>query len=63
LLHPLVPLIALAATAAFVVSQWLDEAAGRPSLIVLSALFLASLAYHRLRMREPTTATQADELP
>ena len=55
-LHPLVPLIALAATAAFIVAQWLDESAGRPSLFFLTGLFVASLAYHRIRLGRPMKA-------
>lgn len=59
LLHPLVPLLALAATAAFVAAQWLDEAAGRPSLFFLGGLFVLSLVYHRLRIRRPAGVAPA----
>jgi amino acid transporter len=50
-LHPLLPLLALAGTAAFALADWLDPTAGRPSLIVLSVLFLVSLAYYKARGR------------
>jgi amino acid transporter len=50
-LHPALPLLALAGTAAFALADWLDPAAGRPSLLVLSVLFLASLAYYKARGR------------
>jgi amino acid transporter len=50
-LHPLVPCAAFAVVALFVVADWLDPEAGRPSILLLSAVFLASLAYCRLRLR------------
>jgi amino acid transporter len=50
-LHPLVPLFAFAAVAAFIVADWMDPDAGRPSMMLLSAVFLASLAYCRFYLR------------
>jgi amino acid transporter len=49
-LHPFIPLFALAVTAGLVVAEWMDPAAGRPSLILISGLFVASLVYYRFRM-------------
>ena len=50
-LHPVLPVLAIGATFAFIVADWLDPAAGRPSLLILAALFVASLIYYRLRGR------------
>jgi fructoselysine transporter len=50
-LHPLIPLFALVSIIAFVVADWLDPDAGRPSLMVLSAIFVGSLAYYWARNR------------
>jgi len=60
--HPLFPLMGLAVTAAMAVAEWMDPAAGRPSLFILTGLCVASLAYHRLRMGRPkaTWARPAD---
>lgn len=49
-LHPFIPVFALVVTAGLVVAEWMDRAAGRPSLILLSVLFVASLVYYRFRM-------------
>jgi amino acid transporter len=51
-LHPLVPCAALVLVAVFVVADWMDPDAGRPSMLLLSAVFLASLVYCRLRLRK-----------
>jgi len=48
-LHPVLPVLALGATVAFAAADWFDPAAGRPSLLILAALFLASLAYYKVR--------------
>jgi len=50
-LHPLIPLFAIGAIAAFVVADWLDPDAGRPSLVVLSGIFVVSLGYAWARKR------------
>ncbi len=51
-LHPLVPCAAFVVVAMFVLADWMDPDAGRPSILLLSAVFLASLAYCRLRLRK-----------
>ena len=51
-LHPLVPFFGLGITAMSIVADWLDPGAGRPSVILLIALFLAALAYYQLRLRQ-----------
>jgi len=50
-LNPLIPLFALACAGAFIVADWLDPAAGRPSLLVLVGLFVGSLGYFAIRSR------------
>jgi amino acid transporter len=50
-LHPVVPCAAFVVVVMFVVADWMDPDAGRPSILLLSAVFLASLAYCRLRLR------------
>ena len=50
--HPLVPCLSFALVAAFVVADWMDPDAGRPSMLLLSGVFLGSLAYCRLRLRD-----------
>jgi len=52
--HPLIPIIGLATGGAMVVAEWLDPAAGRPSLLLVCGLFIASWAYYRLRMNHPS---------
>jgi fructoselysine transporter len=51
-LHPLVPVATFAIVAAFIAADWMDPDAGRPSMLLLSAVFLASLAYCRLRLKD-----------
>jgi amino acid transporter len=51
-LHPLVPFFGLAVTGMSVVADWLDPEAGRPSVVLLIALFLGALAYYQLRLRQ-----------
>jgi amino acid transporter len=51
-LHPLVPVFGLTVTALSVVADWLDPDAGRPSIVLLTALFLGALAYYQLRLRQ-----------
>jgi hypothetical protein len=53
-LHPLIPIIGIATAGAMIVAEWLDPAAGRPSLLLICGLFLASWAYYRLRMNHPS---------
>ena len=50
-LYPLFPLFGLVVWAASVISDYLDPAAGRPSMILLSSVFLAAVAYYVLRLR------------
>ena len=51
-LHPLVPAFGLAVTALSVVADWLDPEAGRPSIVLLTSLFLGALVYYNLRLRQ-----------
>ena len=51
-LHPFVPLFGLAVTAFSVVADWLDPDAGRPSIVLLTGLFLGALAYYHFRLRQ-----------
>ncbi len=51
-LHPFVPLFGLGVTAMSIVADWLDPDAGRPSVVLLMALFLSALAYYHLRLRQ-----------
>lgn len=44
-LHPLIPLLAIGVAGAMVVADWLDPVDGRPSLYVVSAVLLGSMAY------------------
>jgi hypothetical protein len=37
--------------AAFIVADWMDADAGRPSMMLLGGVFLASLAYCRVGLR------------
>jgi len=52
--HPLIPIIGLATGGAMVAAEWFDPAAGRPSLLLVCGLFIASWAYYRLRMNHPS---------
>lgn len=51
-LHPFVPVFGLTVTALSIVADWLDPDAGRPSILLLSGLFLGALAYYHLRLRQ-----------
>jgi amino acid transporter len=53
-LHPLVPVIGIATAGVMIVAEWLDPAAGRPSLLLVCGLFIASWAYYRFRMSHPS---------
>jgi hypothetical protein len=53
-LHPLIPIVVIAMAGAMVVAEWLDPAAGRPSLLLICGLFIASWAYYRFRMTHPS---------
>ena len=46
-LYPLAPILGIALALAFSAAQWVDPEAGRPSLLILGALILASLAWYR----------------
>lgn len=50
-LHPVVPVLAILVTLGLIVADWLDPDAGRPSLLVLGALILASLAWRGWHLR------------
>lgn len=49
--YPLMPLLGLALALAFAAADWSDPEAGRPGLLILGALLLASLAWYRLVLR------------
>ncbi len=51
-LHPMVPVFGLTVTALSVVADWLDPDAGRPSIMLLTGLFLGALAYYHFRLRQ-----------
>lgn len=51
--HPLIPVFGLIVTGMMIVADWADKDAGRPSLVLVSVIFVASLAYYRFRMRHP----------
>ena len=51
-LHPMVPIFGLTVTALSVAADWLDPDAGRPSIILLTSLFLGALAYYYFRLRQ-----------
>ena len=55
-LHPLTPIFGLIVTAASIIADWLDADAGRPSTILLTGLFLGSLIYYQVRLREVSGA-------
>jgi amino acid transporter len=59
-LHPLVPGITLVVVAGFLVAEWLDEDAGRPSLVLLTVLCAGSIAYYWFRMRDRPGAFQRE---
>ena len=48
-LYPLIPLFGIVLTVVFSYTDWIDKDAGRPSILVLSAVFGLSLLYYRLR--------------
>lgn len=53
-LYPLAPILGIALAVAFAAAEWVDPDAGRPSLLTLGALVLASLAwYHLVLKRRP----------
>ena len=56
-LHPLVPLFGIVLTVVFSYTDWIDKDAGRPSILVLSAVFGLSLLYYRLRRGRSGPAT------
>ena len=50
-LYPLIPLLGIALSLAFATADWRDPEAGRPSLILLGALLLASLGWYQLVLK------------
>jgi amino acid transporter len=50
--YPVLPLFGLSITAAAMFADWLDVDAGRPSLLLLVALFFGAMLYFRLRLRD-----------
>jgi amino acid transporter len=50
-LYPLAPILGIALALAFGAAQWADPDAGRPSLLTLGALILASLGWYRFVLR------------
>jgi amino acid transporter len=61
--YPLVPLFGLAIWAASAASDYLDEKAGRPSMILLSSVFLGAVAYYLLRLRRSAGGWRVHEAP
>jgi len=59
-LHPAIPVISLLFAVFAVVVDWLDPEAGRPSTILLAALFLFGLIYYALRLRRIGTTWAVD---
>jgi amino acid transporter len=69
-LYPLAPALGIALSLAFAVAQWSDPDAGRPSLMILGALILASLTWYCFVLRrrpggwaprlDPSTTTPHD---
>jgi fructoselysine transporter len=55
-LHPLIPAFGLTLTVVFIWTDWLDADAGRPSIVLLSAVFLGAVAYYWLRLRRTMPA-------
>ena len=56
-LYPLIPLFGIGLTLVFSYTDWIDKDAGRPSILVLSAIFGLSLLYYKLR-RKPASQIQ-----
>lgn len=66
-LYPLAPILGIALAVAFGAADWIDPDAGRPSLLTLGALVLASLAWYHFVLKrrrggwaprlEPSTTT------
>jgi amino acid transporter len=54
-LHPAIPAMSLAFAAFAVVMDWLDPDAGRPSIVLLSGVFLFGLVYYAVRLRRTGT--------
>jgi amino acid transporter len=50
--HPLVPIFGLTVAGLSILADWFDADAGRPSIIVLFALFLGAMAYFHFRLRQ-----------
>jgi len=51
-LHPMVPVFGLGVTAMALIADWLDPDAGRPSVLLLTSLFVAALVYYHFRLRQ-----------
>ncbi|MBW8812926.1 MAG: APC family permease [Caulobacterales bacterium] len=58
-LHPLAPLVTLAAAGGMICSALMDRTAGRPALLLVAALFVGSWAYFRFRANHPSAWTPA----
>jgi amino acid transporter len=50
-LYPMAPILGIALALAFAAAEWVDPDAGRPSLLILGALILVSLAWYGLVLR------------
>jgi amino acid transporter len=50
-LYPMAPILGIALALAFAAAEWADPDAGRPSLLILGALILLSLAWYGLVLR------------
>jgi amino acid transporter len=57
-LHPMVPIFGLTVAAFSIVADWMDQDAGRPSMILLVGLFFGALAYYHFRLRQVSRTWQ-----
>ena len=60
--HPVIPVFGLIVTGVFIYADWADVAAGRPSVILLGGVFLASLAYFHFYLRRASQAWLVAEI-
>jgi len=54
--HPLVPIFGLTVAAFSILADWFDPDAGRPSILLLFALFFGAMAYYHFRLRQASRA-------